>query len=97
MSSRKTRGVTNAKSGKNWTKAELLYVLHLFVHNPDLKIHEYNSNIISLAQKLSRTTRSVEAQLLMFKNLSDFGKSTFQNKSRLIQEVWDEYVDSQIK
>ena len=66
-------GEKNEKSGKRWTKDELMEVLNLYISDPLLRIHESNVALQELGNKLGRTTRSVEAQLLMFRNLDKFG------------------------
>ena len=66
-------GEKNTKSGQKWTHEELSKVLNLYISDRKLKIHETNETIQKLANQLERTTRSVEAQLLMFRNLDKFG------------------------
>lgn len=85
-------GYKNNKSGHKWTKEELNKVLDLFLSNRELKIHESNPEIIKLAQDLGRTTRSLEAQLLMFRNLDRFGFYGYGNMSNLCKELWKEYI-----
>jgi hypothetical protein len=89
-------GEKNVNSGKRWSKDELLEVLKLYINNPDLKIHESNIVLQELADKLCRTTRSVEAQLLMFRNLDKFGLYGYKNMNRLCRILWKQYIDHQI-
>ena len=66
-------GEKNNKSGQKWSREELSKVLDLYLSDPQLKIHESNVKIQKLAEELSRTTRSVEAQLIMFRSLNRDG------------------------
>lgn len=98
--SRPTRikgGEKNLKSGQRWTKEELNKVLELYISNRDLKIHESNKEIQNLAAKLERTARSVEAQLLMFRNLDKFGFYSFRNMNTTCKQLWKEYIDQSTK
>ena len=87
-------GEKNKNSGKRWSKEELRHVLTLYIESPNLKIHESNSMIFNLAKKLSRTTRSVEAQLLMFRNLDRFGNYGYGNMNKICRELWNEYLSN---
>ena len=71
--SRVKGGEKNHKSGLRWSREELSEVLNLYVSDPELKIHESNYVVQQLAVRLNRTTRSVEAQLLMFRSLKSDG------------------------
>ena len=62
-------GEKNSKSGKPWSTDELRQVLELYVEIDGLGVHENNPNIHVLSNSLGRTVRSVEAQLLMFRNI----------------------------
>lgn len=92
---RKTRvkgGEKNLKSGLKWTKEELNLVLNLYLSDRQLKIHESNKTIEQFAFTLNRTTRSVEAQLLMFRNLDKHGDYGYGNMNKLCKELWSEYL-----
>lgn len=89
-------GETNDKSGQRWSRDELLEVLQVYVTSPDLKIHESNIVVQELGNKLGRTSRSVEAQLLMFRNLDKFGMYGFKNMNKLCKVLWKQYIDHQI-
>lgn len=86
-------GIKNTKSGQKWTREELSKVLQLYITDRDLKIHESNKTIQELAVQLNRTTRSLEAQLLMFRNLDKFGFYGFRNMSTISRQLWKEYID----
>lgn len=90
-------GEKNAKSGQKWTKEELSKVLELYVTDRNLKIHESNETIQLLGEKLGRTTRSVEAQLLMFRNLDKFGFYGFRNMNNISKSLWKEYIEKSTK
>jgi hypothetical protein len=90
-------GEKNNKSGQKWTKDELKQVLDLYISDRQLKIHESNDKIQNLALQLERTTRSVEAQLLMFRNLDRFGFYGYGNMNTLCKLLWKEYIDKTTK
>lgn len=90
-------GEKNIMSGRKWSESELKRVLNLYVDDSSLKIHESNPIILKLATELGRTTRSVEAQLLMFRNLDKFGFYGFRNMSTLCKKLWKEYINNSIK
>lgn len=86
-------GEKNAKSGLRWTKEELRRVFSTYKKLDGLGIHEHNPAIHHLAKVLGRTVRSVEAQLLMFRNLEKRGNYSFGNMSRLCKEIWLEHLN----
>jgi D-mannonate dehydratase len=87
-------GEKNIKSGQKWTKEELNKVLQLYISDRQLKIHESNEIVQKLAKQLGRTTRSVEAQLLMFRTLDKFGNSGYKNMNTICKQLWEEFIDS---
>ena len=87
-------GEINENSGKRWSKDELSKVLQLYVNNPDLKIHETSIELHNLSKEISRTVRSIEAQLLMFRNLDKHGDYGYGNMNKLCKELWTEYLVS---
>ncbi len=90
-------GEKNSKSGQKWTKEELSKALNLYVSDRELKVHESNETIQKLAKQLGRTTRSIEAQLLMFRNLDKFGFYGYRNMNTISKQLWKEYIDKSIK
>lgn len=90
-------GEKNAKSGQKWTYEELSKVLDSYVTDRQLKIHESNEAVQQLAKQLERTTRSVEAQLLMFRNLDKFGFYGYRNMNTICKQLWKEYIDKSAK
>lgn len=89
-------GEKNIKSGQKWLEEELRKVLELYVLDRELKIHESNKKVQELASRLGRTTRSVEAQLLMFRNLDKFGFYGFKNMNTICKKLWKEYINNNL-
>jgi hypothetical protein len=87
-------GEKNENSGKRWSKDELSKVLQLYINNPGLKIHETSIELHKLSKEISRTVRSIEAQLLMFRNLDKHGDYGYGNMNTLCKELWKEYLNS---
>ena len=87
-------GEKNTKSGQKWTREELSKVLQLYVSDRELKIHESNLRIQDFAKKIGRTTRSVEAQLLMFRTLDKFGNYGYKNMNTISKKLWEEFIES---
>lgn len=90
-------GEKNSKSGQKWTREELSEIINLYVTDRELKIHESNTTMQQLAKQLGRTTRSVEAQLLMFRNLDKFGFYGYRNMNTICKQLWKEYIDKSTK
>lgn len=90
-------GEKNIKSGQKWTKEELSRVLQLYVSDKQIKIHESNLKIKEFAEQIGRTTRSVEAQLLMFRALDKLGNYGYKNMNTISKKLWKEYVENNIK
>jgi hypothetical protein len=84
-------GEKNSKTGQRWTKEELEIVFSLYKKIKGMGIHENNPQIHHVAGKLNRTVRSVEAQLLMFRNLEKHGYYGYGNMSSICKEIWVEY------
>ena len=75
--------------GEKWTKDELLQVYELWKRNKN-KIHEHNEEIRKLGEKLGRRTRTVEAQMIMFRALERDGNYSRKKMSKLCKEIWYE-------
>lgn len=90
-------GEKNPKSGQKWTKEELSKVLDLYISDSSMKIHESNISIQDCANKIGRTTRSVEAQLLMFRALDKLGNYGYKNMNKLCITIWKEYINKNLK
>lgn len=79
----------NKKSGTKWTEQELRKVIEIFPETKD-SIHETNPKIIALGKKIGRTTRSVEAQLIMFRTLDRGGDYSWDRMSNLCKKIYNE-------
>ena len=71
-----------------WAECELERVVLVFPH-VESSIHEHNPLVQQLANFLCRKTRSVEAQLLMCRNLQRDSQYPWGNMNRLIPEIWE--------
>jgi hypothetical protein len=71
-----------------WSEYELERVVFLFPHVED-SAHEHNPLIQQLAMFLGRKTRSVEAQLLMCRNLQKDSRYPWGNMNQRIPEIWE--------
>lgn len=89
-------GEINSKTGQKWNREELSQVFELYLEDRNLKIHESNERLQLLARKINRTTRSVEAQLLMFRSLDKFGFYGYRNMNKICKELWNEYIEKSI-
>ena len=95
-------GEKNQKSGKRWSKTELKLVLILYLELQEKakdnqpKIHESNIEIQILGEKIGRTTRSVESQMLMFRCLDRYGNYSRKNMSKLCKFLWNEHLEDLI-
>ncbi len=87
-------GEKNIMSGKKWSYEELTKVLQLYISDRELKIHESNIEIQKFAHEIGRTTRSVEAQLLMFRTLDKFGNYGYKNMNTISKKLWKDFIDS---
>ena len=88
-------GEKNYKSGKKWSKEELKHVLDLYLRLPHgVGIHENNPLIHEMSKYLERTVRSVEAQLIMFRNIQKAGDYGSGHMNKLCVELWKEYLDN---
>ena len=87
---RTTGGEKNEKSGTRWSREELSDVLDSYLNElrDGQGIHEHNPVVHMLSLRLGRTVRSVEAQLLMFRNLDKNGDYAWGNMNKLCKEVW---------
>src|SRR5262245_58193527 len=91
---RPTGGERNEKSGVTWTRNELQAVLDLYLELQGKGIHESNPQIIQLGARLGRTTRSVEAQLLMYRCLDRGGEYSRSKMSTICEELWNAHVST---
>ncbi|NGP75020.1 hypothetical protein G3570_00125 [Balneolaceae bacterium YR4-1] len=88
-------GEENKKSGTTWSREEIEYVFKLYRELEGEGIHENNPKIINLGKKLGRTTRSVEAQLYMFRSL-ERGDYSHSNMNKHTRNIWQEYMEDRM-
>lgn len=81
-------GEKNELSGVPFNMEELELVCDLYVEVDGKGIHENNPKIHALANKLGRTVRSIENQLLGFRAV-DTGNAGRQNFNILIPNIWN--------
>ncbi len=86
-------GEKNINSGQRWSREELAKVLNLYLSDRELRIHESNEKIQKLAEELNRTTRSAEAQLIMFRSLDRMEFYGYRNMNKICRELWKEYIN----
>ncbi|MBI9066273.1 MAG: ATP-binding protein [Salinivirgaceae bacterium] len=82
-------GEKNELSGTPFSRDELEKVYDLYIEIDGKGIHENNPKIHVLAEKLNRTVRSVENQLLGYRAV-DTGKTGRENYNQLIKKIWNE-------
>lgn len=82
-------GEKNKLSGTPFKRDELEEVYDLYMELDGKGIHENNPKIHLLAEKLKRTIRSVENQLLGYRAV-DTGKRGRANYNKLIKTIWNE-------
>lgn len=82
-------------SGKKWTRDELFISLNVYHKLNFGQLHARNPVIVSLAEKLSRSTNSVALKLVNFASLDPVlklrGIKGMSGASRLDAEVWQEF------
>lgn len=86
-------GEKNRLSGTPFNREELEKVYNLYMEIDGKGIHENNPKIHLLAEQLNRTIRSVENQLLGYREV-DSGKTGRANYNKLIKIIWDEKTAS---
>lgn len=86
-------GEKNDRTGIEWSRVELEEVCKLYIEIDGKNIHENNPKIHFLAEKLSRTIRSLENQLLGFRKVAtnEVGRD---NYNKLIPSIWEEFKAS---
>jgi hypothetical protein len=87
-------GEKTAKSGTTWTEDELRLALNLFLELEGSQIHEHNPAIQDLAHSLERSVRSLEAQMLMFRNLELGGDYSHGNMNQICRNLWVEHISN---
>lgn len=82
----------------NWTRAELLAALHLYLQLPFGQLHRGQLRIVQLAGWLGRTPSSVAMKLVNIASLdpaiTGTGRAGLKKASQLDRNVWDELTHS---
>lgn len=82
----------------NWTRAELLAALHLYLQLPFGQLHRGQPRIVQLARWLGRTPSSVAMKLVNIASLdpaiTGSGRAGLEKASQLDRDVWDELTAS---
>ena len=90
-------GERNDLTGTRWSRNELKIVLDAYLNELEegVGVHEHNPVVHKVSKKLGRTVRSVEAQMLMFRNLDKFGDYSWRHMSNLCLELWREHLEKE--
>ncbi len=85
---------TNAAARNNWTRAETLAALHVYLQLPFGQLHQRNPKLIELAQWLGRTPGAIALKLVNLASLDPVivasGRSGMGNASALDRQIWQE-------
>jgi putative restriction endonuclease len=83
---------TEAVAGSNWTRAQTLAALHVYLQLPFGQLHQRNPKLIELAQWIGRTPGSIALKLVNLASLDPVivasGRSGMGNASALDKEIW---------
>jgi putative restriction endonuclease len=82
----------------NWTRAELLAALHLYLQLPFGQLHRGQPRIVQLAAWLGRTPSSVAMKLVNIASLdpaiTETGRAGLKKASKLDRDLWAELTSS---
>jgi putative restriction endonuclease len=82
----------STKSGRAWTRDELILAVNLYCKTPFGKIHVRNPNIIRLAELMDRSPGSVGYKLANFASIDpSLARKGMANVSKLDKVVWAEF------
>lgn len=82
------------KSGRLWTRDELILAINLYCKTPFGRIHVRNPQIIALAEALDRTPGSVSYKLANFAAIDpSLDRKGASNTSKLDRVVWAEFFE----
>ena len=94
----KQSGTTYRRHTMNWTRAEVLAALHLYLQLPFGQLHRGQPRIVQLARWLGRTPSSVAMKLVNIASLdpaiTGSGRVGLQKASKLDRDVWAEVTAS---
>lgn len=82
----------------NWSRAELLAALHLYLQLPFGQLHQGQPRIVQLARWLGRTPSSLAMKLVNIASLdpaiTETGRAGLKKASKLDRDVWAELTGS---
>lgn len=85
---------TEAAARNNWTRAQTLAALHVYLQLPFGQLHQRNPKLIELAQWIGRTPGSIALKLVNLASLDPVivasGRSGMGNASALDKQIWNE-------
>jgi len=85
---------TEAVARNNWTRAETLAALHVYLQLPFGQLHQRNPKLIELAQWIGRTPGAIALKLVNFASLDPViiasGRNGMGNASALDKQIWHE-------
>jgi len=85
---------TNVAARNNWTRAETLAALHVYLQLPFGQLHQRNPKLIELAQWIGRTPGAIALKLVNLASLDPVivasGRSGMGNASALDKQIWQE-------
>lgn len=91
-------GTTYSLCTMNWTRAEVLAALHLYMQLPFGQLHRGQPRIVQLARWLGRTPSSVAMKLVNIASLDPAitrsGRAGLTKASKLDRDVWAEVTTS---
>ena len=91
-------GTAYSRCTMNWTRAEVLAAMHLYLQLPFGQLHRGQPRIVQLARWLGRTPSSVAMKLVNIASLdpaiTGSGRVGLQKASKLDRDVWAEVTTS---
>lgn len=86
--------VTGHAARNNWTRAQTLAALHVYLQLPFGQLHQRNPKLIEFAQWIGRTPGSIALKLVNLASLDPVivasGRSGMGNASTLDRQIWQE-------
>ncbi|MEY2859669.1 MAG: hypothetical protein RL392_127 [Pseudomonadota bacterium] len=83
-----------AVAGSNWTRAQTLAALHVYLQLPFGQLHQRNPKLVELAKWIGRTPGSIALKLVNLASLDPVivasGRSGMGNASALDKQIWQE-------
>lgn len=83
-------------SGRDWTRAEQLQALRLYMRLPFGRLHSTHPEIIAIAERIGRTPGAVSMKACNFASLDDAitstGRRGLTGASSADRELWSEFI-----